>query len=71
MRTPERQLLDQLFSTWAPALRLAHKPRHCKHGNNRALGPCPECQNEKMRARQRRANRARFAAQLAHIKGLR
>lgn len=45
--------------------------RHCKHGNRRDLGLCPECDHERLQARQRRADRARFADQLRRIKGVR
>jgi hypothetical protein len=41
----------------------------CKHGNRRSLGICPDCANEEMRKRQRRADRARFAEQLRRIRG--
>ena len=43
--------------------------RYCPHGGNVRLGPCPDCANEKMRRRQRKADRARFKAQLARIRG--
>jgi uncharacterized protein YlaI len=45
------------------------KPKHCKHGNNVTLYLCPECDHEKNYKRQRRADRARFAAQIARITG--
>lgn len=40
---------------------------HCQHGNRRDLGICPECDHEKQRKRQRKADRARFAAQVARV----
>lgn len=41
----------------------------CPHGNRRALGLCPDCDAAAMGARQRRADRARFADQLRRIRG--
>ena len=42
---------------------------HCKHGNKRSLGICPECHNEWARKRQRRIDREDFKRRIARIKG--
>lgn len=41
----------------------------CKHGNNKRLGLCPDCDREKNYKRQVAADRARFKEQLRRIRG--
>jgi hypothetical protein len=41
----------------------------CKHGTNPRFGLCSGCDHDRMYARQRKADRARFKAQLAAIRG--
>lgn len=42
---------------------------YCRHGNRRDLGICPDCDAEKMTARQRRADRAAFRQRIDRILG--
>jgi hypothetical protein len=44
--------------------------KHCKHGNRRDLGLCPDCANEAMYKRQRAVDRAAFNARLLRIRGV-